>query len=253
MPSITLKYVDTASLTYQQTFSALSVKGFRAGDGHVVVPGVYVGLLNGSIRKKQAGFRRVFTLDLGVITTAATLEFLGGFLASETQYLTFTYDSTTETDLRVVDRHEEYEAGWINNIEIGRQILLRLEEANSRTAYPSGSPTPVNSDLDMYFKKKVAVTGTPGSPQTFTLGASGSGTVITTDEDGDAFPAVSAATYIWRIEISSLYQEAPVYITTAPTLDGNNYPTFALSSASLGSASSDGAYYADFTLWLKLR
>ena len=73
MPSITLKYVDTASLTYQQTFSALSVKGFRAGDGHVVVPGVYVGLLNGSIRKKQAGFRRVFTLDLGVITTAATL------------------------------------------------------------------------------------------------------------------------------------------------------------------------------------
>ena len=255
MPSISFKYVDSGSNTYTRTFStALSVKGFKPGDGHVQFPKQRNEYLNGSVRKKQAGFRRVFEIDLGVLTAAADLAFLGGWLGSETQYLTYSYDSTTETDLRVVDFAEEYEAEWINNIEIGRRVVIQGEEANLITAYPSGTPTPVNSDLVSYFKKKVAITGTPDSPQTFTLGdAAGSGTLVLTDEDGDAFPTVDAGVYIWRVVIDPLYQQAGVFFSTIPSLNGNNYPTFAAAVNDMGSASSDGAYYMDIGLELKLK
>ena len=142
MPSITLAYGPAGSYTDTQAFSALSVKGFLPTDGHVVFPELRPVYLNGAVRKKQAGFRRIFTLDLGIITTAATLEFLGLFLNNENQWVSsFSYRDglTVESDLRVVDRHSDFSAVWEGGVEIGRHIYLELEEADLRTSYPTAS------------------------------------------------------------------------------------------------------------------
>ena len=136
MPSITLAYGSGAATS--RTFSkALSVKGFRAGDHHIQFPGLRPVYLNGNVRKKQANFRRVFTLDLGIVTNANDLSFLGLFLNNEFQYLTYAMDDLhSETNLRVVDDHSEWESQWEGGVEVGRRIVLRLEEADARTTYP---------------------------------------------------------------------------------------------------------------------
>ncbi len=136
MPSITLSYGSGAAT--DRTFSrARSVKGFRAGDHHVEFPGLRLTFLNGAKRKKFANFRRIFTVDLGVITNIDDLAFLGLFLINEYQYLTYSYDGVTETDVRVVDAHPEYQSNWMNGVEAERHIVLTLEEADGRTSWPA--------------------------------------------------------------------------------------------------------------------
>jgi hypothetical protein len=140
MPSITLKYSST-SFTIS---NALSVKGFLPTDGHTVFPELYPIYLNGSKRSKKAGFRRLFTIDLGIITTAATLESIGLFLNSNEQYIgSYTYTgiggTVTEVDVRVVDRHPEFESVWEGGVEIGRRVVLNMEEADLRVGWPSAT------------------------------------------------------------------------------------------------------------------
>lgn len=143
MPSITLAYGGTSgSYTDTQAFSALSVKGFLPTDGHTVFPELRPVYLNGNVRKKQAGFRRIFKLDLGVITNANLLAFLGLFLNNEAQWVsTYSYANgiTTESDLQVVDDHSSFESVWEGGVEVGRHVYLVLEEADMRTTYPASA------------------------------------------------------------------------------------------------------------------
>jgi len=90
MPSIILSYGSGAATS--RTFSkALSVKGFKPGDAHEVYPRLRPEYVDGGVRKFQAGFRRIFIVDLGVVTDGDDLDFLGLFLNNEYQYLTYTY------------------------------------------------------------------------------------------------------------------------------------------------------------------
>jgi hypothetical protein len=142
MPSITLEYGSSSGTT--QAFTALSVKGFLPMDHQVMFPDLRPVYLDGSVRKKQMGFRRIFTIDLGFITDVSVLNFLGLFLNNEHQYISsFQYaaygGTVTETDVRVVDRHSEFESIWEGGVEIGRHIILVLEEADIRVGYPTAS------------------------------------------------------------------------------------------------------------------
>jgi hypothetical protein len=242
VPAITLKYVNSG-VTYSRAFSALLVKGFKPGDGHVVFPAQYTVHLNGNLRKKQAGFRRVFDIDLGVLTSDDDLTAAAEWLASENQYLTFTYGSTTETDLRVVDRHPDYESEWLNNVEIGRRVVIRCEEAAIRSTYPSGSsPTPPTET--MYFKKGVAITGTPSSPQTLTFG---SGALAATESAG-AFPTVNGAIQVYAIEVEG-EQDAHCYkVKGSESINGSGYVTFTAAHSQGGNAHTDDAFYATIKL-----
>lgn len=137
MPSITLQY-DNATSGPSQTFTALTVKGFKPAEHHVVVPRLRWRSSNGAVRKSQAGFRRIFTVDLGTISDAASLEFLGGLLTADEIFLTYTY-TTTETDLPVILRNgEEFASDWADGVEIKRRVILEFEEASMRTSYPGG-------------------------------------------------------------------------------------------------------------------
>ena len=87
--TITLSY--GAGKTSRAFSKALSVKGFKPGDAHEVYPRLRPELMGGKVFKKQVGFRRIFTIDLGIITAVADLEHIGQWLANESQYLTFSY------------------------------------------------------------------------------------------------------------------------------------------------------------------
>ena len=141
MPSITLAY-GPGGATPGTFNGALSVKGFLPTDGHIGFPDLRPVFLNGSIRKKQANFRRVFKIDLNILTTAADLEFIGLFLNNEDQFIdSYSYagigGTINENDIRVVDRHLTYEAVWEGGIEAGRHVFLELEEADPRVGWPS--------------------------------------------------------------------------------------------------------------------
>lgn len=250
MPTITLQY-DDPTTGPSQAFTALSVKGFTQADHHVVFPNLTVETLDGTLRAKKAGFRRVFTLDLGMRTDATELSFLGYFLNSEIQYVTFTHDSITETDVRVVARGDtEFQTEWEDGVEIARRVFLVLEEANIRTTYPSGTTPSPTEGASMYFFKRIAVTGTPVSPQTMTFG---SGDLVT-DAANVAAPTVNDTTTAYRVEIDgSPYQEAKVYLASTPSINGSDYVTFTIAHSEAGQAASDGAYYTDITLWVKTK
>ena len=135
--SITLKYGSTS-----RSFSELSAKGFLPGDGHKNIISRRFERLNGTITKKQLGFHRIFTLDLGVLTDGDDLDFIGLFLNSEAQYIgSYSYTgiggTVDEADVRVVDMHPSWEASWENGAEVGRHIILTLEESTMRIGYPS--------------------------------------------------------------------------------------------------------------------
>lgn len=132
MDSITLTYGSTS-----RTMNALSVKGFRQLDG--LTQNLYqrIPFLDGSVRKRLSGFRRFFEVNLGVVTDADDLMFLGNFLKSETQYLTYTYGLTSESSVRVIDANPEHSSEWLQGTEVQRMVILSLQEANVRTLYPS--------------------------------------------------------------------------------------------------------------------
>ena len=113
-----------------------------AGDGHIPVSTQRYEYLDGSIEKKSLGFRRLFTIDLGVLTDGDDLDFVGNFLNSESQFVSaFSYTGTggtvSEVDIRVVDNHPTWESTWRDAAEVGRQIILSLEENTVRVGWPS--------------------------------------------------------------------------------------------------------------------
>lgn len=127
-----------------RTLTALSVKGFRPTDGHVLATGGRKEYKDGSVELVQASFRRQFTINFGVLTVEDDLWHIGQFLNDEEQRLTYSYTDSvgtiTETDLRVVDNHEEFECEWVEGLDVAPRITLELEEADPRTAYPVGTP-----------------------------------------------------------------------------------------------------------------
>jgi len=147
VPTITLKYGSGGANS--RDFNAISVKGFVATDGHNPFPGVRLVYLNGGLGKIQIGFRRVFQIILAGVTDPDDLVFLGLFLNNEEQYVSYTYNSglTVETDVQVVDSHEDgFESVWEHNVEIGRTLNLVLEEATVRSTYPIQSGYGFSSD-----------------------------------------------------------------------------------------------------------
>lgn len=90
-----------------------------------------------------------------------------------------------------------------------------------------------------YVQKKVEVTGTPGSPQTFT---SGSGDLATPDEGG-SYPAFTA---VPCVEIFSPYQDAIIFLANTPTVSANNV-TFDLAISDFESGS-PANYYCDIVI-----
>lgn len=252
MPSITLKY-NEGGTDYSRYFgSVLSVNGFKPSDHHVVFPQLRQEFLDGTVRAKKAGFRRVFTIDM-IVTDADDLLYIGSFLNAEAQYVSlFTYDSTNEADVRVVATNDsEYSSEWIDGVELGRKVRLVLEEAAIRQTYPIGTvPTPALDNATMWFKKRIQITGTPTSPQTLTFGTG----VLATDESGGSFPTVDNGTEIYRVEVDAApYQEGKVYLASTPSINGSDYVTFTIAHSEAGNAYSDGNYYADITLWKKAR
>lgn len=247
MPTIALTYTE-GGVDYTRTFyRVLSVKGFKPGDHHVVFPSLRQQFLDGRVRKKQAGFSRVFTVDFGAVTDADDLAFIGKFVNAETQYVDeYTYDSTTESDLRVVDLNgEEFASDWRDGVEIGRMVVLEMQEAAIRQDYPTGSPAASMPTTQIYFKKRVQITGTPSSPQTLTFGSG----VLAATEGSGSFPTVTGGSQVYTVAINSgPYQEAQCFLASTPSIGGGGYVTFTAAHSEAGGAASDGNHYADITL-----
>src|SRR5574343_717216 len=137
MPSITLNYVDSTGSAYTQTFSAYAVKGFDALDDIELFPNLQHSYLDGSFEDQNKGFRRLFTIDLGVLRTQTDRKYVLDFLRPNSKTVTYSHDSITETALDVVNNFENIQSEWIDGVEVGRRTIIYLKERYLRTSYPT--------------------------------------------------------------------------------------------------------------------
>lgn len=147
MPSITLKY-GTTSRTFN---SARSIKGFIPTDGQVQFPDLKPVLLDGSRIKKQSAFRRCFTVDLGVLTDADDLSFIGNFLNSETQYLTHTYYGGFTGPVSEIDSITLGGSGATAYMDVAMSPNHNLSDGHTVTIYNNTSISPsINQAWTVY-------------------------------------------------------------------------------------------------------
>jgi hypothetical protein len=234
--------VDTATFEYDGTttrdFGVLSLRGFDNPE-EVIIVGVQHRLLDGSFSESIRGFNRVVTLDLGVLSDRDDRNYLLEWSRSEERQIRFAGDTVyaaLEDPLRLQNE-------WLENLNFARRFVLRVIDSSVKQSFGSVS---TGDDL-MYFKAKVQITGTEGSPQTLTTNSA----PLAAMETLAAWPTFNASTHKFHVEVNGApYQSAPVYLANNPSVLAGNL-TFQVAVGYGGNASGDGNYYSDIAIFLQ--
>jgi len=235
---VTLKYIY-AGTTYLQTYTVLSVRGIDDFDEIQFYPAYRNDYLDGTLDDPQKVFRRVITIGFGVVQDAGTRRFLERWQNFPQRSIIYGAQEI------IVDPFDaSFSNTWQNNVKLGRYFVIRCIEATPISVQPS--PIPAIADSLMYIKKKVQVTGTESSPQTFTTTVA----PLDTDDAGHAFPAISLLSFAPTVLITSLQTCLVSRTTDTITQSGANI-TFKLFHDNVGNPSGDGNFYADVTIGLE--
>lgn len=125
---VTLKYGSES-----QSFDEVSIRGLDDVDSvkfFVVADEV---LIDGSLHQEVLAFRRVITLDLGVILNKTDRVWLRGCFLSDDKHVV-----TTGEDVPVIlSDAGTFDNEWIDNCELARYYVITCEEKNARDYVPS--------------------------------------------------------------------------------------------------------------------
>jgi hypothetical protein len=128
METVTLGYT-TSTGSFEVEMNVLSVRGFDAPDEWELFPPLQRCLLNGSIDEKITGYRRVITIDFGVIADSTKQAQLFAFIRNSAR--TVTYHGT---ELSVaISGIETYANEWIDGTKIARRYVLKCKEKAVQT------------------------------------------------------------------------------------------------------------------------
>ena len=236
--------MDTLSFTYLDSGTArskdidvLSLRGWSDPDEFENF-GVQHSFLNGGVQETLIGFRRIVTIDFGVIQDEATRIYLLYWMLASNKSITYSSDTA---HFALLD-FGRYANEWLESCELGRQFVLTLAETDIRTTMP----TSIVEGEVAYIKRKVAIAGTQASPETFTTNAG----KLATDQTGASYPTFDTGSYAYQVHLTS-YQEAPVNLVAEPSISGGGATgniTFTVAVGDSGKAFSDGSYYADIVI-----
>ncbi len=131
---------DTITLTHgivpqSKTLSVLRVKGFDDAD-EVEYHNVFQNTSDdGTIYEYADGYRRIITVDFGVIQNKIDRIFLHDFVrARNTKKISYGNESNLAV---VLHDMEGFSNEWIDDVEVAKNYVLRLKEKNLRTVNPS--------------------------------------------------------------------------------------------------------------------
>jgi hypothetical protein len=230
--NVTLEYTDAS--TTSRAFTLLSMRGVDNFD-EVQWAGQQFTHLDGSLTEEIVGFKRVFTLDFGVLTSLSDARFLLSFCAAPFKRI---YFSSIVSSVTLDEPRMSFE--WESDVQTGRRLVLRLVE----TVMHQWPDRQIEAEQLAYIKCKVKVEGTQTSPESFQTGTG----KLATDETGQSYPTFSSATHVFSVLCNSApYQEAHVNVTGLATVSGGKL-NFNLAVQDSGKAFSDGYFYTDIVI-----
>jgi hypothetical protein len=244
---VTLKYIQGAN-SYSQYFVPLSAKGWDAMDEIEFFPAVQQKLLDGKETVQNAGFRRIFTIDLGVITDSSLLLYLVNFAMGGLNLCQQFIDSGDGLGFVsvVLENAQTQLSDWLDGVQFAKHIVLRLHESIIRTTWPGGSPSPDTPDTSviMYWLANKQITGTPESPQTITFNG--------TDASGATIP-VANSSYVYLVKCEPLQDCIVSVVQGSIVTTPGNYITVQVCHSDAGLPSGDGNFYSDIILFVKAK
>jgi len=235
MIPVVLQYGATA-----RSYAALSLRGFDEPDEVRLIgrPHEYP---DGSLDEQLRGFKRVITIDFGVLQNLADRIFILKFLNGAKRQVR----TATQVAFVALEDPGRYANEWIDNLQHGKRFILRLIDEGVYTIFP----TPATVTEIMYLKSKVEITGTQSSPEAFTTNSG----KLATDETGQAYPTFNEATHVFHVSVNGApYQEAHVNIVNKPTVSSGNI-TFQAAVQDGGKPAADGKFYADIAIYLQAK
>lgn len=238
MATVTLAYTNKSGTSYSKAYASVrTVRGLDRADEWENY-GLQQKSLDGDVTETFLGFRRIFTVDLGVISDADERAFIAHFLIAPTKSITY---SNATYNVVLVDP-SKFANEWMESTHLGRRFILHLAEQNIRVTLPTAG---VAGEV-AYIKNKVQIAGTQASPETLTTNAG----KLTTDQTGASYPNFNDSTHVFTALCNSApYQEAMVNIIAAPTIPSSpGAMTFQVAVSDYGKAASDGNYYADIVI-----
>ena len=125
MASLTFAYHTDAN--YYRTFSILRLRGLEYPDECEFVPGLQFVAPDGTIIESIVGFRRIITVDIGVLNESADRAFVLNFLANRQRWVTLSTTGTIDEIVEILTEDGDNittEAGDLLIDESGSGVVL---------------------------------------------------------------------------------------------------------------------------------
>jgi hypothetical protein len=242
----TLKYIDYSNVTKQQTFNILSAKGFDEPDQVQLFPPIQNKKLDGTIDEQIKGFRRVITMDLGVVASSVDRKTVNEFLESQTKSIIY-QGSQVEAEEVFVNLQDisGYENRWLYDCSLAKYYTLQVLESRIRQTWPVIFPP--SDNMIGYTINHVKIVGTQTSPEAFQTNSG----KLQYNYGTTPFPTMSLTSYIITVVCNGTpYQDAKINQVGTITQAGSNV-SFYLAVSDTGNPSGDGFFYADITFLMQ--
>jgi len=130
-------YIDDITVTQATQLNILSMKGLDDPDSYSFFPAIRNDYLDGSIDTQFQAFRRVVTIDCGVVQARADRLGILSFWMDNSRMINYTSSSASEAQLPFVPKDASgYSNTWEQNTKLGRRFVLNLDEPSTRTTFP---------------------------------------------------------------------------------------------------------------------
>ncbi len=127
--TVELRYASGGG-TAAATLPVLAVRGYDEPDEWELYPPVQRTLLDGTIDEKITGFRRIITIDFGVLGEPAQRAALFAFLRAPARSICYHGAETAVA----IDGLDTYANEWIDGIGVARRYRVRLKEKQIRSS-----------------------------------------------------------------------------------------------------------------------
>lgn len=125
-------YIDDVVAFVGNDYSVLGIKGVTEPESIVYWPPITDMLLDGSSYEKIIGYKRLVTVQFGVVSTKSDRVFISTFCRNATKRIFYSND---EVEV-VLQSAAGIEADWLDGVDFAKAFTLRFIEKNVRTADP---------------------------------------------------------------------------------------------------------------------
>ncbi|HEY5614410.1 MAG TPA: hypothetical protein VIL52_00175 [Bacteroidota bacterium] len=137
-PTVTLKYNHPTSGATERTLAVNAVRTIDDPDEFELFPGIQHQYLNGALEEQIKGFRRVITIDFGVLQNIFDRFAVLYFLLDPERTIDYSPGILGESDIAVaLENPGGFANEWMGGMSLGKRYVLRLREKNIRQIFPT--------------------------------------------------------------------------------------------------------------------